>query len=208
MYVPAVFAENDTAKLHEFIRRNGFALLVSQGAHGLMASPLPFLLDASAGPSGVLLGHMARANPHWRDVLGEVMVVFSGPHAYVSPSWYEEAESVPTWNYVTVHAYGIFQLVEDRATLLRILRESVQVYEDPRGGSWTLDESTAYFDRMLHAIVGFEITISRLEGKWKLSQNQPEIRRRRVELALSARPDENSQAIAAHMRENLCGDSE
>jgi transcriptional regulator len=108
VYVPAAFDEVDPARLHEFMRRNSFAVLTSLGEEGLVASHLPLLLDAEAGRQGILLGHMARANPQWRDVRGEVMAVYSGPHAYVSPSWYEEEGTVPTWNYVAVHAYPMF----------------------------------------------------------------------------------------------------
>jgi transcriptional regulator len=141
MYVPAAFAETDKAKLHEFMRRHGFAFLTSNAGDGLVASHLPLLLDAEAGPNGHLLGHMARANPQWRDARGEVMAVFSGPHAYVSPSWYEEEGTVPTWNYVAVHAYGSFHVVEDREGLLDILRRSVLTYESPRPDLWAFDES-------------------------------------------------------------------
>jgi len=201
MYVPAAFVETDKAKLHEFMRRHGFAVLASDGGDGLVASHLPLLLDAEAGPNGHLLGHMARANPQWRDVRGEVMAVFSGPHAYVSPSWYEEGGTVPTWNYVAVHAYGTFHVVEDRDGLLDILRRSVTAYESPRSGSWTFNELAPHVEKMLRAIVGFRIEITRLEGKWKLSQNQSEGRRRRVIRALSGRSDEDSQAVAAMMAE-------
>jgi transcriptional regulator len=178
MYVPAAFAETDKAKLHEFVRRNSFAVLTSNGEGGLVASHLPLLLDAEAGPNGHLLGHMARANPQWRGVRGEVMAVFSGPHAYVSPSWYEEEGTVPTWNYVAVHAYGTFHLVEDRDGLLDILRRSAAAYESPLPEPWPFDESAGHVEKMLKAIVGFRIDITRLEGKWKLSQNHSEGRRR------------------------------
>ncbi len=203
MYVPAAFAETDTAKLHEFMGRNSFAVLTSHGESGLVASHLPLLLDAGVGPHGLLLGHMARANPQWREVRGEVMAVFSGPHAYVSPSWYEEVGTVPTWNYVAVHAYGTFHVVEDRDGLLDILRRSVSTFESPRSEPWGFGESEPHVDKMLKAIVGFRIKITRLEGKWKLSQNQPEERRRRVGRALSGRSDEDSQAIAELMAEGL-----
>jgi transcriptional regulator len=199
MYVPAAFVETDKAKLHEFMRRHGFAVLTSNGEGGLVASHLPLLLDAAAGPHGHLLGHMARANPQWRDVRGEVMAVFSGPHAYVSPSWYEEGGTVPTWNYVAVHAYGTLHVVESRDALLEILRRSVTTYESPRTEPWPFDEAAPHVEAMLKAIVGFCIEITRLEGKWKLSQNQPEGRRRRVIGALSGRSDEDSQAVAAMM---------
>jgi transcriptional regulator len=171
MYVPASFAEPDKAKLHDFMRRQSFALLTSLGGNGLIASHLPLLLDADAGPHGQLIGHMARANPHWRDVRGEVMAVFSGPHAYVSPSWYEEPGTVPTWNYVAVHAYGTFHLVEDRDALLGVLRRSVREYEGRRQRPWIFDESGDHLDRLLGSIVGFRVEITRLEGKWKLGQN-------------------------------------
>ena len=203
MYVPAAFAETDTAKLHEFMRRHGFAVLTSQGVGGLFASHLPLLFDAEVGPHGHLMGHMARANPQWRDVRGEVMAVFSGPHAYVSPSWYEEEGTVPTWNYVAVHAHGAFHPVEDRDGLLDILRRSVMAYESPRPEPWAFDESAPHVETMLKAIVGFRIEISRLEGKWKLNQNHSEERRRRVIRALEARPDDDSQEIAAIMKEGL-----
>ena len=135
MYVPAAFAEIDPTKLHEFMRRHSFAVLTSHGEEGLFASHLPVLLNAEAGPHGHLLGHMARGNPQWRGVRGEVMVVFSGPHVYVSPSWYEERGTVPTWNYVAVHAYGTFHVVEDGEGLLDILRRSVLTYESPKVGA-------------------------------------------------------------------------
>jgi transcriptional regulator len=201
VYIPASFAESDTAKLHAFIRKNSFGVLASQGDGGLIASHLPLLLDADAGPHGRLFGHMARANPQWRNLQGEVLAIFSGPHAYVSPSWYEEGGTVPTWNYVAVHAYGAFRVIEDRDSLLDILRRSVQTYEGTRPEPWPFDESAPHVEAMLKAIVGFRIEITRLEGKWKLSQNHPEERRRKVMRALEAGPDEDSQVIARLMSE-------
>jgi transcriptional regulator len=164
---------------------------------------LPFLLDAEAGPKGHLLGHMARANPQWRDVRGEALVVFTGPHAYISPAWYEQEGTVPTWNYIAVHAYGTFQVVEEREPLLDLLRRSVQTYESPRPQPWSFNESAPHIDMLLKGIVGFRIEITRLEGKWKLSQNHPEERRRRVIGALEARTDDDSQAIARLMSDGL-----
>ena len=203
MYIPASFAETDAARLHQFIRRNSFAVLTSQCQGGLIASHLPLLFDDEAGPHGHLLGHMARANPQWRDVRGEVMAIFSGPHAYVSPSWYEEEGTVPTWNYVAVHAYGDFQVAEERDGLLDILRRSVLTYESHRPEPWAFDESAPHVEAMLKAIVGFRVEITRLEGKWKLSQNHPEARRQKVMRALAARPDEDSREIARLMSAGL-----
>src|SRR3954447_26201907 len=201
MYLPAAFAETDTPTLHEFMGRHSFATLTSRGDAGLVASHLPLLLEPDAGPLGHLVGHMARANPQWKDVRGDVLAIFSGAHAYVSPSWYEEEGTVPTWNYVAVHAYGTFQVVEGREPLLEILRKSVQTYEGPRAAPWVFDESAGHVETLLKAIVGFRIAISRLEGKWKLSQNHPERRREKVIRALGGQPDEDSQAVAALMVE-------
>ena len=203
MYVPAAFAETDQAKLHGFMRRHSFAVLASDGGDGLVASHLPLLFEAHAGPHGHLLGHMAKANPQWRDVRGEVMAVFSGPHAYVSPSWYEEDGTVPTWNYAAVHAHGTFHLVEDHEGLLDIFRRSVQTYEGPRPEPWAFDESAPHVEGLLNAIVGFRIEITRFEGKWKLSQNQPEGRRRKVIDGLRRRTDGDSQEVAALMSTGL-----
>ena len=114
MYVPTAFAETDEGKLHEFMQAYSFGLLVSTHGGEPFATHLPFLLDRNAGPHGTLVGHMARANPHWHDLEGQtVLAVFSGPHAYISPTWYESENVVPTWNYVAVHAYGICRLVND-----------------------------------------------------------------------------------------------
>ena len=206
MYIPAAFAESVKVKLYAFIRRYGFAVLASQGEGGLIASHLPLLLDAEAGPHGRLLGHMTRANPQYRNLRGEVMAVFSGPHAYVSPSWYEEGDTVPTWNYVAVHAYGTFHVVEERDGLLDILQRSVLTYESTRPEPWAFDESAPYVEKLLGLIVGFRIEITRLEGKWKLSQNHSEARRRKVVRAMEGRPDDDSQAIAALMRDGLAGE--
>jgi transcriptional regulator len=205
MYIPATFAEPDTAKLHEFMKEHSFALLTSQGVGGLVASHLPLLLDADAGRSGHLIGHMARANPQWRHVEGEVMAVFSGPHAYISPTWYEDPATVPTWNYVTVHAYGFFRLVEERDELLAILRRSVSIYEGSRPEPWVFDASSEHVERLLKSIVGFRIELTRLEGKWKLGQNHSEERRKKVVQALEARTDDDSRAIAKLMAATLRG---
>ena len=130
MYIPTAFAETDAKKLHDFIAANSFGLLISTHQGEPFATHLPFLLERDAGPHGALAGHVARANPHWRDLDGQnVLAVFSGPHAYVSPSWYESDGVVPTWNYVAVHAYGVCRLVDDVDGLTRILKASVATYE-------------------------------------------------------------------------------
>jgi len=200
MYVPPHFAESDPAALHAFVERHSFGLLVSQVGGVPFASHLPLLLDRAAGPHGTLVGHMARANPQWRELAGQTaLAVFSGPHAYVSPTWYEAENVVPTWNYVAVHAYGRAELVEDRAGVLEIVRRSVAVYEAGMPRPWVLDTSPVFLDRLLPQIVGFRVAIDRIEGKWKLNQNHPVERRRKVVEALRERGGEDAAAIAEMM---------
>jgi transcriptional regulator len=204
MYIPAAFAEADLTKLHEFIEQNSFGLLVSQVDGLPFASHLPFLLERRAGQHGTLVGHMARANPQWRDASGQTgLAIFSGPHAYISPTWYEAEQVVPTWNYTAVHAYGRVEIVEDEGALLEIVQWTVRVYEQAMPQPWSFGNSGKFFERMLGQIVGFRIEIEKIEGKWKLNQNHPVERRRKVVLALGERSDENSTAIASLMRQKL-----
>ena len=208
MYVPPHFAETDPATLHAFIERHSFGLLVSQVDGVPFATHLPFLLDRNAGPHGTLIGHVARANPHWQALREQTsLVVFSGPHAYISPTWYETANVVPTWNYTAVHAYGRAELVEDQNQLLEIVQRSVAVYESTMPRPWTLDTNGPFAERLLAQIVGFRIPIERIEGKWKLNQNHPVERREKVIRALEERGGEDAQAIAALMRQTLPAES-
>jgi transcriptional regulator len=198
MYVPASFRQSDLPILHAFIERYSFALLCSTGEDGTpFASHLPLLLDRPAAAPGALVGHMARANPQWRHADGRpVLAVFSGPHAYVSPTWYEAEQVVPTWNYVTVHAVGVFRAVHDRNALLRIVQDTVAVYEGARPRPWQLGAPDDYLERMLRGIVGFRVELTGLEGKWKLSQNRPPEQRERVVRALREEGGEDARAIA------------
>jgi transcriptional regulator len=204
MYIPAAFAEPDLTKLHDFIEQHSFGLLVSQ-VNGLpFASHLPLLLDRTAGPHGTLVGHMARANPQWREAGGQTaLAIFSGPHAYISPTWYEAEQVVPTWNYTAVHASGRVEVIEDGGAVLDIVRETVRVYEQGMPRPWTFDSSGTFAGRMLAQIVGFRIEVERIEGKWKLNQNHPAERRKKVVRALQERGDENAQAVAGMMQAML-----
>ncbi len=177
MYVPRNFAEDDIAALHALMRAHGFATLVSVVDAAPFATHLPILLDPGPGRYGTLCGHMARANPHWQAFAGggEAMVVFQGPHAYVSPSWYETREKVvPTWNYVVVHAYGVPRIIADAAATRVHLERLLAVQESAMKRPWSLAGQPADFvAAMVQAVVGFEIPVTRLEGKAKLSQNRP-----------------------------------
>ena len=127
--------------------------------------------------------------------------MFSGPHAYISPTWYETPNTVPTWNYVAVHAYGTLKVVEDKTELSRILELMVEKYEGHRPQPWPFDGGAGFHQKLLDAIVGFEIAITRLEGKWKLNQNHPAERRQRVVAALTAAGGENNEAVARLMEQ-------
>ncbi len=203
MYLPVAFAETDLSRLHEFIEQNSFGLLTSRFDGKPVATHLPFLLERPARPGerGALVGHMARANPQWREAEGdEVLAVFSGPHAYISPAWYEAENVVPTWNYVAVHATGPFQLIDDPDELRTILQATVRKYEGSRPAPWQWDDSLPSAERLLAHIVGFRIPIERLEGKWKLSQNQPADRQELVIRGLEKEGTPDGLGIAREMR--------
>jgi transcriptional regulator len=203
LYLPPVFTESDREVLLAHIERWNFGLLVSNGACGLVASHIPFLL-ARAGERLLLQGHLARPNPQGAELAAgaEVLAIFPGSHTYISPSWYAKGPNVPTWNYVTVHAYGRVCLKEDEAWLRPFLRALALRHEAGSRAPWLLDDLPEdYLRRMLAGIVGFEIAVSRLEGKWKLSQNRPREDRPRIIAALEERGDGDSLAIARLMRE-------
>ena len=203
MYIPAAFLETDTATLHAFMQQHGFALLTSHSERGLVASHLPLLVDPKRGPLGTLVGHFAKANEQTADAGTEVLAVFSGPHAYISPTWYETPNLVPTWNYVAVHAYGVLRRIEDRTELTRILEATVAKYEGTRPQPWPFDSGTDFHQTMLDGIVGFEVEITRLEGKWKLNQNHPVERRERVIARLNAEGGENNVTVARLMADTI-----
>lgn len=204
MYIPAAFAEFDLSRLHDFIEQHSFGLLVSQVDGLPAATHLPFLLERTTGRHGNLVGHVARANPQWREAGGQtVLAIFSGPHAYISPTWYEAEQVVPTWNYTAVHAYGQVRIIEDEGALLEIVRNFVQFYEKSMPRPWSLDGSRTFVERPLAQIVGFRMVIEKIEGKWKLNQNHPAERRRKVVRALRQRGDENAQAVADWMQAML-----
>ena len=182
MYIPPGFLETDRTRLHDFMELHSFATLISSHDGEPVASDLPLLLDREAGPQGRLIGHMARANSHWQTAANQrALAIYHGPHAYVSPGWIEAQNVVPTWNYVTVHAYGTLRLIEDRDRLRGILQRTVTRYEANREQPWSMASPDADFiEKLLAAIVGFEIDVDRLEGKWKLNQNHPLERREQI----------------------------
>jgi transcriptional regulator len=205
MYIPKHFESSDPAWCHALIQREPFATLVSADATGVpFATHLPVLLDPAQGPLGTLHAHVARPNPHWQlfDQPRPALVIFQGAHTYVSPSWYAKHPSVPTWNYVAVHAYGVPRVIEDADRVRALLGRLVHTFEDGRPEPWRMEDlSDSYVAGMIRGIVAFEIPIDRLEGKAKLSQNRPETDQARVEAALGAAGDAWSQGVAALMRD-------
>ena len=199
MYIPKAFREDDLNTLHKFMREYSFATLITQHEGVPFATHLPFILDAQRGQNGSLLAHMARANPQWHDFASEqeVLVIFQGPHAYVSPSWYEVELSVPTWNYAVVHAYGIPRLIEESEELYKLLKILIETHEAQFESPWPFQLPDDYLQKMMHGIVGFEIEITRLEGKFKMSQNRTESERENVIAALLESSD--TLAIASLM---------
>ena len=180
MYVPTNFAEERVPVLHETIRAIKFGTLVTLGGEDMTASHVPMLVDPEPAPYGTLIGHIARANPQWKDASDKVraLAIFLGPDAYITPSWYatkrQTGKVVPTWNYAAIHAYGRVRFIEDPERLLQIVTRLTDTHEGNRAMPWAVTDAPAdYVKGMLRAIVGFEIQIERLEGKWKMSQNRP-----------------------------------
>jgi transcriptional regulator len=203
VYLPPAFTEARPAVLVEHIERHDFGFLISHGAAGLVASHIPLLVERD-GEELHLLGHLARPNPQVADLAGgrEVLAVFNGPHAYISPSWYADGPSVPTWNYVDVHAYGTVRPVDDDDWLRRLLRRLSDRQEAGSSAPWRMqDLPEPYLQGMLKGIIGLDIAVTRLEGKYKLSQNRPAVDRPRVIAALERREDADSLAVARLMRD-------
>ena len=199
VYLPPHFTETRPEVLAAHLERHDFALLVSHGRGGLIASHIPVMVEHQ-GPSLHLLGHLARPNPQLADLAesAEVLTIFAGPHAFVSPSWYEAGPAVPTWNYADVHAYGRVRLVEDQDWLRRLTDR----HEAGNPASWRIEDlPEPYLQRMLSGIVGLDIAVERLEGKFKLSQNRPAGDRPRIVKALEVRGDADAVGVARLMRE-------
>ena len=200
MYVPSEFKEDDPARLAAVMAENSFGILVTTDDEAApFATHIPFIFEAERQ---VLVGHVARANPQWRHLESgkEALAIFSGPHAYISPSWYDVRPSVPTWNYVAVHVYGKARLLEQPAQARAVLRQLVDRYEASFEKPWPMELPPEYEAGMLRGIVAFEIQITRMEGKFKLSQNRSAADREGVTGNLEQLADRDSAAVARLMR--------
>jgi transcriptional regulator len=208
MYLPPSFAETERATLYQAIHASGLASLITVEAEGPEASHVPMLLDETAGPQGTLYGHLARANPQARSQAGRALVIFLGPDAYISPSYYETKREtgkvVPTWNYVAIHAAGPIRFFDDAERLRDLVTRLTERHERDRAEPWAVADAPAGFiDAQLKGIVGFEIAIDRLEGKWKMSQNRVPADRRGVVAGLGAESDEKSRDVGRIVDERL-----
>ena len=207
MYLPRHFEQPDAQALRALMHDHPLATLVSQGADGLTADHLPLEFDPAAGPQGTLRGHVARANPLWQAADGqEVMAIFRGPQAYVSPSWYpskaEHHKVVPTWNYAVVHGHGRLRAVQDAAWLRALVGRLTARHESAQALPWSVDDAPADFiAQMLKAIVGIEVEVTRMTGKWKVSQNRSAADRNGVADALDrAAADPEAPTMADWVR--------
>ena len=201
MYIPSHFKETDVGKLKDFIRKNDFATVISQERGRPIASHL--LVELTEDPSGDLYlnGHMARGNPQWKTFLPapEVLVIFLGPHTCISPTWYAAAESVPTWNYIAAHVYGVPRIISDHDELHELLRHLVERHESTGYGAGSYDLKglpEAFVENMMGGVVGFRIEVERIEASYKLSQNRKEKDFENVIIELNRRTDQNSHEVA------------
>jgi transcriptional regulator len=189
VYIPSHFAEPRPEVLADFIRDHNFGILISAGADGVIASHIPFLYDIERGPHGTLWGHLARGNPQLKELGAgrEALAIFEGPHGYITPRWYATHPAVPTWNYSIVHAYGAVQPIEEVGELERLVARLADHHEAGAASPWRLaDQPEKYRQGMLRGISGFAIRVTRLEGKFKLSQNRDATDRARVIAGLRA----------------------
>ena len=205
MYIPEHFRVKDRATAIAFMRANSFTILISTTAEGPFATHLPVVIRES-GEQLIIRGHVAKANPHWRHLeqQPQCLIIFHGPHAYVSPTNYVTRENVPTWNYGAVHVYGNARVFSAPDELLGVLHELIPMFEPAYAGQWA-SLSPAYRERMLSHIVGFEVAVTKIETKFKLSQNRTPEEQEKVIASLRAAADTSVSGVARLMREQGLG---
>jgi transcriptional regulator len=208
MYLPKKFEETRTEVLHGLVRQHPFGTLVVMTSDGLSVDHLPFLIDETVGDLGMLRGHVARVNPLVDATLAAVdaVAIFRGPDRYITPSWYatkrETGKVVPTWNYVVVHAYGRLKLVDDEQWLWQHVNQLTDLHEEARNHPWKVSDAPEEFlAKLIGTIVGFEIPIARLSGKWKLGQNRPDADRLGMVEGLRQENDDSADALATLIRD-------
>ena len=200
MYIPDHFKETNSERISALIKGNSFGMLVTAPDGVPFVSHLPFIFDHAAGSQGKLLCHMARANPQWQHFssCGEALAVFQGPHAYVSPSWYS-SPGVPTWNYAVVHLRGKPRLIESESELEALVEQLTHVYESHMPNPWKPNLAGERRTKLLNMIVGFEIEVTDIQAKFKLSQNRPPEDQRNVAEKLGQSSNQTEVAVAKLM---------
>jgi transcriptional regulator len=202
MYTPTSFQIDSIDQVASVLQEYSFATLIQRTDKSVEATHVPVLADLKMGKKGVIRGHVAKANPIAKLMAGsqETLIIFQGPHCYVSPTWYKNNDGVPTWNYVAIHTYGRATIIEDDGWLISLLKEMTKKYESSMENPWTFDPSIMQKQVLLRMIVGFEIEIDRVEAKFKLNQNRKDQERQGVIEALEQRPTENNLKIADWMK--------
>ena len=210
MYIPKHFEERDIGVLHALVRAHPLGAWVTHVDDMLQVNHIPFLVDSTRGEHGTLVGHVARANAIWQSFSSDIesVVIFQGPQTYITPSWYaskrEHGKVVPTWNYALVHAYGVPQAIEDKAWLLAHVTALSTFHESERTDPWSVFDAPAdYIDTMLKSIVGIEIPITSIAGKWKTSQNKSRPDKLGTIAGLRERGDEAALKMAALVEQHV-----
>ncbi|WP_160726039.1 FMN-binding negative transcriptional regulator [Bacillus sp. USDA818B3_A] len=201
MYIPKHFKIIDEGTIYDFIEKYSFATLFSQHKGEPCATHLPLILNKN---ENALYGHFARPNEQWKDAENQqVLVIFQGPHCYISPSWYESMKAVPTWNYVSIHVYGKMEIIEDQKVIFDSLNDMVNKYESPASPYQLSDVNPSFIEGMSKGIVAFRINITKMEGKAKLSQNHPVERQELIIKALENTSHQDNLQVAELMKKNL-----
>lgn len=199
MYLPKYAAVDNLEFLRDFIISYSFGSLVTSSDNGLSANHYPFLLSTD-GEKTFLHTHIARSNPQWKELANECLVIFSGPHAYVSPTYYVNKLNVPTWNYTAVHAYCKAEVVSDMSIEKELMKKLVHFYEEENKTNWDYELPEDFHERLLKAIVWIKLEVTKLEGKFKLSQNREEIDYNNVVKNLTEKDSDNNQELVKYMK--------
>jgi len=202
MYIPPYYKENDEQKLLDFMQVYNFATLISTNDSNICATHLPFVIE-KRGDKTFLVCHMAKANPQWQVFTqNEVLVIFQGPHAYISPTHYEKQQNVPTWNYIAVHATGKATLITEQTQVMALMEKTIHQFEKKFYEQWK-NLSPEYVNGMLKAITAFEIEVTKLEGKFKLSQNKTKNEQQNIVESLGKSDDTVQNEISKEMKKKL-----
>ncbi len=199
MYIPPHTQVVDVAKISDLVRTYPFGILINSKDNRPAGTHLPFLLPGNAEPGGKLLSHMAKMNPQWQQIEdgGEVLTIFNGPHTFISSSWYKVNDGIPTWNYASVHIYGKLRLINDVDEVMHLLKQTIATFDPPTLPLWEDAKHLEYFRKHTKGVVAFEIEITKVEAKWKMSQNRNEEDQKRVvDALLTQRTDEESHKVA------------